>query len=329
MSAHALNDPHRRIVIQDELESFFHVLLYYAVRFLPHNLADQKVGRFLYEYFDGFSPDDEGYRCGQVKLNAMVNGVIGIRTYHGEKDPTRTYLKFLWPAPKPSPSAAFEECSPSPAPRSSPCPAGCASSSGSGVSLGRSPSPSFEAIYGSDLTSLPSDDSTNEEPKTPQREHPLNMIISKLLSWFKGYYSLDSKPSRAPSPTELDLAPRISKKTQKILEEIECADEEYGLSAEQQLDESDTESQSSDEGVEKLAKLAKKLESHWPFINLLAESFKRKWPENDKGVDKKPKGGYAPPKSAVPSDSTRTSSKRRSMDHEPDDQPGPSKRSKT
>ena len=95
------------------------------------------------------------------------------------------------------------------------------------------------------------------------------------------------------------------------------------------LDDSDTEPQSSDEDVEKLAKLAKKLESHRPFINLLAESFKRKWPENDKGVDKKPKGGYAPPKSAVPSDSTRTSSKRRSMDHEPDDQPGPSKRSKT
>ena len=331
MSVHALNDPHRRIIIQDELESFFHVLLHYAIRFLPHTLNDNQVGQFLYDYFDDYkSGPNGGYLCGSVKGVAMRHGVINLSNYNGATDPNYTTLKFLWPAPKPSPSAEPQERSPSPAPRSSPCPAECArSSSGSGVTLGRSPSPFFEAIYGSDLTSLPSDDATNEEPKTPQPEHPLNMIISKLLSWFKGYYSLDSKPSRAPSPTELDLAPRMSKKTQKILEEIECADEEYSLSAEHQLDDSDTEPQSSDEDVEKLAKLAKKLESHRPFINLLAESFKRKWPENDKGVDKKPKGGYAPPKSAVPSDSTRTSSKRRSMDHEPDDQPGPSKRSKT
>ncbi|EJF57519.1 hypothetical protein DICSQDRAFT_69235, partial [Dichomitus squalens LYAD-421 SS1] len=36
MFARALTNPNRRIVIQDELESFFHVLLYFAVRFLPH-----------------------------------------------------------------------------------------------------------------------------------------------------------------------------------------------------------------------------------------------------------------------------------------------------
>ncbi|EJF57410.1 hypothetical protein DICSQDRAFT_69542, partial [Dichomitus squalens LYAD-421 SS1] len=76
MSAHALNDPYRRIVIQDELESFFHVLLYYAIRFVPHNLGDEDVGLFLHEYFDGYLSTNAGYRCGLAKRNAMVNGAI-------------------------------------------------------------------------------------------------------------------------------------------------------------------------------------------------------------------------------------------------------------
>ena len=62
MSAHSLNDPFRKIVIQDELEAFFHVLLYYAVRFLYHNLSRENVGHFLHGYFDDYT------QCERVPL---------------------------------------------------------------------------------------------------------------------------------------------------------------------------------------------------------------------------------------------------------------------
>ncbi|KAI0822877.1 hypothetical protein BC628DRAFT_621653 [Trametes gibbosa] len=48
LSMHALNAPEKPIAITDELESFFHVLLYVSVRFLPHNCTEQfaaHVGR--------------------------------------------------------------------------------------------------------------------------------------------------------------------------------------------------------------------------------------------------------------------------------------------
>ncbi|TBU31170.1 hypothetical protein BD311DRAFT_863636 [Dichomitus squalens] len=53
MAARALTNSNRKIVIQDELESFFHVLLYFAVRFIPHNLRDDNVQNFLDGYFNG------------------------------------------------------------------------------------------------------------------------------------------------------------------------------------------------------------------------------------------------------------------------------------
>ena len=83
------------------------------------------------------------------------------------------------------------------------------------------------------------------------------------------------------------------------------------------------------ENPAELAKLAKKLDSHLAFINLLKDSFKAQWPADDKGVDKKPSGGYARPKSAVPSDTAHTGDKRRSMDDGPEDKARRSKRSKT
>ncbi|RPD71828.1 hypothetical protein L226DRAFT_588706, partial [Lentinus tigrinus ALCF2SS1-7] len=82
MSAHALNDPSKEIDIPDELESFFNVLLYYAIRFLPHNINPANVGQFLVDYFDGYSNFPEGYRCGSRKLEALSSGVIRLRQYN-------------------------------------------------------------------------------------------------------------------------------------------------------------------------------------------------------------------------------------------------------
>ena len=54
-AARVLDNPSKRITAADELECFFHVLLYYAVRFLRHNVPDKFVGLFLHNYFDASS----------------------------------------------------------------------------------------------------------------------------------------------------------------------------------------------------------------------------------------------------------------------------------
>ncbi|KAH9848325.1 hypothetical protein C2E23DRAFT_438684 [Lenzites betulinus] len=91
MSAHALNNPEKPIAITDELESFFHVLLYIAIRFLPHNCAERNVGKLLYAYFDDFEDTDTGYACGMAKFSSMRTGFIGFVQDGGEK-----ILTFGW-----------------------------------------------------------------------------------------------------------------------------------------------------------------------------------------------------------------------------------------
>ena len=93
MSVHSLNDPFRRIVIQDELEAFFHVLLYYAVRFLYHNLSRENVGYFLYNYFDDYSIHASGHRSGRTKLHAIETGRISLRSYNND-DKHNLVLRF-------------------------------------------------------------------------------------------------------------------------------------------------------------------------------------------------------------------------------------------
>ncbi|KAI0628959.1 hypothetical protein C8Q77DRAFT_325154 [Trametes polyzona] len=50
-SAAALADLSKKIDVADEMESFFHLLLYLSIRYLPHNIDN--VGKFIEEYFDG------------------------------------------------------------------------------------------------------------------------------------------------------------------------------------------------------------------------------------------------------------------------------------
>ncbi|RPD57788.1 hypothetical protein L227DRAFT_655338 [Lentinus tigrinus ALCF2SS1-6] len=84
MSALALNDRTRAIIVPDELESLFHVLLYYAIRFLPHNCPDAVVGKFLHLYFDDFTDGDGQFNCGQMKYFAMKTGEIDLALLRGK-----------------------------------------------------------------------------------------------------------------------------------------------------------------------------------------------------------------------------------------------------
>ena len=97
MSAAALYDPGRTIRIEDDLESIFYVLLYYAIRFLPHSASQEAVGRILYEVFDDFSDGVKGISCGLGKYSLMQEGAINITTITGgdHVDPERAKKDFL------------------------------------------------------------------------------------------------------------------------------------------------------------------------------------------------------------------------------------------
>ncbi|KAI0669724.1 hypothetical protein C8Q78DRAFT_196848, partial [Trametes maxima] len=97
LSANALNDHKKSILVEDELESFLHVLLHISVRFLPHTLGDAYVPQFLHDYFDDYSAAGTEHHCGMAKLAAMQVGFVSISQYMGKHEgPDR--LKILFPA---------------------------------------------------------------------------------------------------------------------------------------------------------------------------------------------------------------------------------------
>ncbi|TBU39517.1 hypothetical protein BD309DRAFT_423034 [Dichomitus squalens] len=103
-SVHALVDHTKIIKIPDDLESFFHVMLYFAIRFLPHN-CPHGAGQLLFSYFDDYSPGEAGFTAGAAKSAAMHTGEIDITLItHGKKDASGKNvderLEFHWPRKK-------------------------------------------------------------------------------------------------------------------------------------------------------------------------------------------------------------------------------------
>lgn len=98
---HALVDYTKVIAIPDDLESFFHVMLYFAIRFLPHNCPDG-VDRLLVNYFDDYTDGMQGFTAGPAKSAAMHSGEIDITLITGGKKNAEgktvdERLQFLWP----------------------------------------------------------------------------------------------------------------------------------------------------------------------------------------------------------------------------------------
>ncbi|KAI9062389.1 hypothetical protein FKP32DRAFT_1686628, partial [Trametes sanguinea] len=99
LSANILANPTRSVELQDEMESFFHVLLYFAIRYLPTDCPD--VTPLMHDYFDGYTRLGEEYSAGASKSRVMVEGDLAFAQY---------YLQFLTrlpvkgkPAPPPHP----------------------------------------------------------------------------------------------------------------------------------------------------------------------------------------------------------------------------------
>ena len=96
MSAVLQNNPSRAVAIPDELESVFHVIIFYSVRFLHHTLSDSDVGTFLYAYFDA-SPLGEG--TVSLKLMSMKTGRLSLEGFRIGNSGNR--LRFIWPSSQP------------------------------------------------------------------------------------------------------------------------------------------------------------------------------------------------------------------------------------
>ncbi|CDO78102.1 hypothetical protein BN946_scf184949.g4 [Trametes cinnabarina] len=79
--AYVRNHLNLPVSVADELESFFHVLLFYAVRLLRHNLKD--VPFFVSDYFDACKPLGNAVRtCSEAKTRAMRHGFIVAENGH-------------------------------------------------------------------------------------------------------------------------------------------------------------------------------------------------------------------------------------------------------
>lgn len=74
MSVATLNEHTKVVETSDELESFFHVVLYYGVRYLVSNCAD--VGSFIKRFFDSYIVEDNEYLCGKTKRTSMFLGEL-------------------------------------------------------------------------------------------------------------------------------------------------------------------------------------------------------------------------------------------------------------
>ncbi|KAI0668377.1 hypothetical protein C8Q78DRAFT_980056 [Trametes maxima] len=73
-SAHSLDYPHAPVQVEDELESFFHVLYYNALRYLRNSCPD--VPTAVAQYFDTYEATEGRPKCGPVKRYSMQTGSL-------------------------------------------------------------------------------------------------------------------------------------------------------------------------------------------------------------------------------------------------------------
>ncbi|OSD00252.1 hypothetical protein PYCCODRAFT_1460340 [Trametes coccinea BRFM310] len=75
MSVNVQDNPKAQVEIADELESFLLVMIYCAIRYLPHTC--QNVGEFIHHFFDDSAwVDETEYTCGPLKRMVMDSGVL-------------------------------------------------------------------------------------------------------------------------------------------------------------------------------------------------------------------------------------------------------------
>ncbi|RDX45743.1 hypothetical protein OH76DRAFT_930840 [Lentinus brumalis] len=252
MSAHALNDRFRAIIVPDELESFFHVLLFFAIRYLPHNCPDSAVGKFLHLYFDDFTDGVGQFNCGQMKYFAMRTRQIDLALLAGGRDKAKAEIKAVEPLRFHMPGSS--------------------------------------------------------------EEHPIQRIITTILGWLAAYYALDAI-QKGGQDSANNAKSSATRKTAEVTRarsawtkrhDKESADVAPGSSTRPITPTAPGERSKSQPPTPPYAD-AEKIMTHDAIIALFTHELKQEdWPEEDKGMDKRPKKGYQPPKDPVADDSKLT-----------------------
>lgn len=175
-----IQEPRKKIGIPDELESAFNVLLYCAIRYLPHNCDD--VGRFMHKYFDdGEIANDEhtGFTSGMLKTQVIESGRLSASNH--------VPIVFLQPPlptlPTVLPTLVPPSVVPSDAlhPRAPPSP--CTTPSSPSEPKGR-PTPAPGSSQGGD-------------------RHPIDHMFQELLPLFQAFYEYQRPPLPKDKPIEM------------------------------------------------------------------------------------------------------------------------------
>ena len=160
MSVNSLNRRWKKILVEDEMESIFHLLVYICVRFLPTNVQD--VPQFIHDYFDAYVDTGDWFICGKQKNNAMMLGQILLEG--------GSPLKVLWDKASADTMIARLTAVADPRP---------------GNTAPRSVAQGVQST-GSPPSALGTGASSTDKPT----EHPINAILNALLQSFHAYYSL-------------------------------------------------------------------------------------------------------------------------------------------
>ncbi|KAI0663922.1 hypothetical protein C8Q70DRAFT_905024 [Cubamyces menziesii] len=256
LSANALSHPSKRIMVQDDMESLFHLLLYQAIRYLPHNCFD--VGRFIEEYFDGYAELNGTYLVGEKKMNAMWNGLV--------MTPISEPLKFYLSEPTPP------------------------------VIIPAKPSTIHEDAQKVSTAGLPAAPAANTNPAPsappvlPENPplHPINDLFAELLSILHAHYRLNV-------PLSKTLAGNTKTQSIKQQAKVELSDsramllEKYKRAEAKVQGQGDATPAIAPEERARLEALASKLASYQALTDIFMDQYARDdWPEVDKVLDKLP-----------------------------------------
>ncbi|CDO77506.1 hypothetical protein BN946_scf184912.g5 [Trametes cinnabarina] len=188
-SAMALDNPTKRIIVQDDIESFFHLLLYFAIRYLPHNCDN--VGDFMDRYFDGYREVNGEYYGGEKKLLCMKLGLL--------TTPGAIPLEFYIPKQNAQPADSQAGALPSHEDVASEASAVCPHLPDQKLLNSPCPSISNESVnssrnspcVGPSVAQFPvTADGANESLEL----HPINAIFAGLLKSIKAHYTLYFTP---------------------------------------------------------------------------------------------------------------------------------------
>ncbi|KAI0663943.1 hypothetical protein C8Q70DRAFT_210444 [Cubamyces menziesii] len=267
MSANALNHLPKMFIVQDHMESIFHLLLYQAIRYLPSNCYD--VRDFVSEYFDAYKQQDGVYYGGRLKIFAMRRGLL--------TNPRSEPLLFYRSKPGPpteisktsKTSSVLEDVSPT---------------------THTAISASMRMEHETDSTIPRTSQSPMEEKHAP---HPINDLLDDILCSLKAHYALyhsEDRPTRTAT-VNVEL-PGLEQDTNTnnimflMQDFVEHIDKAGGLRPTRAVRSSSTGSLSPAERAEMEADAAL-LASHNAMIDLFVGYYQemQSWPQNDRVPD--------------------------------------------